>query len=77
MSRYKSSRYNPKNGDLTPTVIIEFHNMSDLWMTKEQYDSEGKFKGFLKSFGVPIYEINKVHHLLKYIKDYPTKEWAG
>lgn len=77
MSRYKSSRYNPKYGDLTPTVIVEFHIMSDLWMTKEQYDAEGKFKGLLKSFSLPISEVKKVHHVLKYVKDYPTQEWEG
>lgn len=77
MSKYISSKHDPKYGDLIPTVIVEFQNMPDLWMTRGQYDADGKFKGLLKSFSLSIADIAKVHHVLKHAKDYPTTEWEG
>lgn len=77
MSKYKSSTYDPKKGELLPTVIVEFHNMPDLWLTREQYDAEGKFKGLLQALEVSIMEVKKVHHVLKYASEYPTEAWEG
>lgn len=75
--KYKSSNYDPKKGDLIPTVIVEFHRMADLWITRRQYDAEGKFKWILKSFEVSISDVKKVHHVLKFASEYPTEEWEG
>lgn len=76
MSRYKSDKY--KSGkELIPTVIVQFHSMADLWMTKKQYDDEGRFKGLLKSFSVSIKDIANVWHVLKYPSSYPTTDWEG
>lgn len=61
--------------ELIPTVIIQFHNYPDLWMTREQYDNEGKFKGILKSLCISIKEVRQVYKPLKHPSSYPTAEW--
>ncbi len=59
MSKYTSSKYDANKGDLIPTVIVEFHNLPDYWLTKAHYDAEGKFKGALTSLEVSIREVKK------------------
>jgi hypothetical protein len=71
MNKYKSDM----RGELIPTVIVQFDsNFPDLWMTKEEYDANGKFKGLLKS-GFPLRNIIKVHCVLKNPSKYPTTDW--
>lgn len=72
-SKYKSD----VKGELIPTVIIEFHDMPDFWLTKEQYIHEGKFIGLIKSQGFHMKDVKKVHHLLKNPDKYPTNAWEG
>lgn len=75
-TRYKSDK--PKKGEvLIPVVIFEFHSLSDLWLHKEVYEMEGKFKGMLKYLSVAINQVKKVHHLFKYESSFPTNEWEG
>ena len=62
-------------GELIPVVIFEFRDWMNLWLTKEQYQDEGGYKGVLKTFAIPVGEIKKVHHLLVNPKDFPTAEW--
>lgn len=60
-----------------PTVRIEMHDLPDLILSKEYYDEMGKYKGFLKHFGMSIRKIKKVHHILMCISKYPTQAWEG
>ena len=60
-----------------PTVKIEFHDMPDFIMTKEQYNNEGKFIGLLKTGSFIMMDVKKVHHILMEEKDYPTQAWEG
>lgn len=73
MNKYKSDT----KGELVPTVIIEFYDLPDLWLTKDQYINEGGFKGLLKSMSICIRWIKNVHHLLKNPNAYPVHEWEG
>ncbi len=61
----------------TPTVRIEMYNLPNLILEKSEYESMGKFKGFLKDFQISILEIKKVHHILMCPNKYPTCEWEG
>lgn len=72
-SKYRSDT----KGELITTVIIQFHDMPDLWLTKDQYNNEGKFIGLIKSQGFSIKDVVKVHHLLKNPINYPTQAWEG
>lgn len=60
-----------------PTVKIEFHDMPDFIMTKEQYENEGKFIGLIKGGSFQMRDVLKVHHILMAEKDYPVKAWEG
>lgn len=73
MDRYTSD----KNGELIPVVIIEFHDLNDLWLTKEQYKEMGLFKGILKEMSLSIRSIKKVHHLIKKTSSFPATAWEG
>lgn len=72
-SKHKSDT----KGELIPMVIVEFHGLPDLWLTKEQYIAEGKFIGLIKSQGFHMKEVKKVHHVLKNPDKYPTTAWEG
>lgn len=72
-SKYKSD----VRGELVPTVIIEFHDLPDLWLTEQQYKYEVKFTGLIKSQGFHMRDVKKVHHLLKNPNKYPTQAWEG
>lgn len=73
MTKYKSDT----KGELIPTVIVEFHDLPDLWLTKDQYTAEGGFSGLLKSMSLCIGWVKKVHHLLKNPNTYPVEAWEG
>lgn len=60
-----------------PTVKIEFHDKPYLVMEERAYKENGGWKGFLKDFCMPIWEVKKVHHILMRPQDYPTAEWEG
>lgn len=60
-----------------PTVRIEFKVLPDYILSKEEYDSIGKWKGFLKLNSICPKDVKKVHHILMDIKDYPTEAWEG
>ena len=60
-----------------PTVKVEFHWLPDLILSKEEYDDNGGWNGFLKESHTYPSEIKKVHHILMDVKDYPTKAWEG
>lgn len=64
-------------GELIPTVIIEFHDLPNLWMTKDRYKDSGGYQGLLKNEELSIREIKKIHHLLKNPKDFPENEWPS
>ncbi len=65
-----------KKKDLIPVVIFEFHNWMNLWLHKGQYEIEGRYKGCLKTFGIPISEIKRVVHKNVDPKDFPYDvEW--
>lgn len=68
--KYKSD----KQGELIPTVIVEFNDEGDLWMTLEEYNANGKFQGLIKA-GYPLRNIVKVHKVLKNPTKYPTEAW--
>ena len=57
------------------TVRIEFHEMSDLILTKDEYEKMGKWRGFLKDYAMSIRDVKKVHHEVIDAKDFPTNEW--
>lgn len=61
--------------ELIPTVIVQFHDYMDIWMTKEMYDNEGKFIGLMRLLGLPFNAVKRVHKLLKHPSSYPTAEW--
>ena len=56
-------------------IRIEFHEMSDLILTKEEYEEMGGWKGFLKNYAMSIRDVAKVHHEMIDAKDFPTTEW--
>lgn len=58
-----------------PVVIIEFHDFPNLWFHKEQYETEGKFKGILKKMELSISWIKKVHHKFVSPDKFPTNDW--
>jgi hypothetical protein len=60
-----------------PTVKIEFHDLPDFIMSKEQYDSEGKFIGLIKGGSFRIMDVKKVHHIMMDIRQYPDEPWEG
>ncbi len=60
-----------------PTVKIEFHDMPDFILTKEQYNNEGKFIGLIKGGSFCIRDVKKVHHILMEEKKYPIQSWEG
>lgn len=68
--RYKSDT----RGELIPTVIVQFDDYPDLWLTKDQYNDMGKTKGLVKN-GFPLRNIIAVHHVLKNPSKYPTSDW--
>jgi len=68
--KYKSDT----RGELVPTVIVEFDEYPDLWLTKNNYDGMGKMKGLIKN-GFPLRNIVKVHHVIKNPSKYPTEDW--
>lgn len=68
--KYKSDT----RGELIPTVIVEFDEYPDLWMTKDDYDDLGKMRGLIKC-GYPLRYIRKVHKVLKNPSKYPTSDW--
>lgn len=73
----KKQYWNDSREGAEPVVIVEFHELPDLWLTKDQYVSEGKFKGLLRSQCLCIGWIKKVHHLLKHSSQFPTAAWEG
>ena len=60
-----------------PTVKIEFWDLPNLIMTKEEYEMYGKFKGLIKDGAFRIYDVKKVHHILMSPSKYPTQPWEG
>lgn len=68
---------NKTTGELIPAVIIEFHAMSNLIFTLDQWKEVGGWKGFLKEYCVSIRDIVKKHSRLLNPEDFPTEEWAG
>ncbi len=73
MSKYKSRT----KGELIPAVIVEFHDLPDYYWTRDQWQANGGYKGFLQSHQMPISDIKKVHYLLLNPKDFPSTEWEG
>ena len=71
------TKYSNDTGDTIPVVIVAFHDMSDLWIHKEQYDKSGKFKGLLKDMQLSISSVRKVFHVNKKASSFPTQEWEG
>lgn len=69
-NKYKSDT----RGELIPTIIVEFDEYPDLWMSKDEYDANGGYQGLIKS-GFPLRNIIKVHHVLKNQSKYPTSDW--
>lgn len=64
-------------GELIPSVIIEFHNWQNLYMTKDQWENDvGPYSKFLKTHEVPVGEIKKVHKILLNPDDFPAEEWS-
>jgi hypothetical protein len=72
MSIPKKSRI---KGELISAVIFEFYNWPNLWMTKDNYEACGGYKGHIKDLEVPVGELKKVHHLLVNPSDFPTDDW--
>jgi len=64
-------------GELIPSVIVEFHDLPYFYWTKEQWEYNGGYQGFLKSCEISIIEIKKVHKLLLNPHDFPTEAWEG
>ena len=62
-------------GELIPSVIIEFHDWMNLWLTKSEYEVQGGYRGLLKDYCIPVGKIKKVHHFLLNPKDFPTNDW--
>ena len=60
-----------------PTVKIEFKSLPDFIMTNEDYESNGKWNGFLKQNHINPKDVKKVHHVLMDTRDYPTQAWEG
>jgi len=73
-NKYNSDTYEP-NGELIPTVIVAFQVWPDMWMTLEEYNSRGKFKGLLKDFRFSIRNVHRIYKLLKHPSSYPTADW--
>lgn len=76
MEDYKSDKCTATQQSI-PVVIIQFHDLQDLWMHKEEYNNYGKFIGVLKSMCISIRDVKKVHHLHKLESSFPTQEWEG
>ena len=62
-------------GELIPAVVVEFHDIQNLYMTKGQYEQMGGYRGFLKSQEVSPRWIKKVHKILLNPDDFPEEEW--
>lgn len=60
-----------------PTVKVEFKFLPDFIMSKEEYDSIGKWNGFLSLNHINPKDVKKVHYILMDVKDYPTQDWCG
>lgn len=59
-------------------VRIEFHDLGDYIMSREQYENEGKFIGLIKSGACTIKDVVKVHHTtMKETDFYNLPEWEG
>jgi hypothetical protein len=67
---------NKTTGELVSVVIFEFHNWPSLWLTKEQYHSEGGYRGWIKSQCIPVGELKKLHKININPHDFPTEEWC-
>jgi hypothetical protein len=75
--RYCSDRYEPNKLMRIPAVIFQFKSYSDLVMTLDEYNEQGKFIGVLKNMALSIRDVIKVHKVLKYPENFPTQEWCG
>lgn len=71
--KYKSKT----KGELIPSIIIEFYNMPDYVWSKDQWEDNGGYRGFLKSHGISILDIKKIHKVLLNPQDFPTTVWEG
>lgn len=75
--RYCSDKYDPNKSTRIPAVVFQFKHYSDLVMTLDEYNEQGKFKGVLKNMAVSIRDIVKVHKVMKHPENFPTQEWCG
>jgi hypothetical protein len=62
--------------ELIPTVIIQFHDYMDLWMTLDEYNALSKFSGVMKFMNLSFKSVIRVHKLLKHPSSYPATEWV-
>lgn len=66
-----------KEANKIDVVIIEFADWPNLWYHKAEWDEQGGYKGFLKTFAVSIRDIIRVNYKRVHFKDFPTTEWQG
>lgn len=60
-----------------PTVKIEFNELSDYIISKEEWDNIGGYHKWLKLNSISIRWIKKIHYILIDVKNYPTITWEG
>lgn len=65
------------NGELIPSVVIEFNSWPNLYITKDQWEKDvGPYRRFIKEFQVPVGELKKIHKILLNPDDFPSEEWC-
>jgi hypothetical protein len=74
----KSHNYKSRtSGELIPMIIVEFNDLPDFYWTKDQWEANGCYRGFIKNCCISIRDIKKVHKLLLNPEDFPTEVWEG